>query len=184
MRTSYRFAFLLAAISYLVPVSHGQDSPSLGDAARQSRQQRQKQPKDVKGKGATSPKTPRVITNDEMPEHAGSATQPEDDSPISGNNSAYSSGGAKLSAEQWRSQIQAQKSAISTFQSEMNRLNDSIHFAPGNCVANCVQWNERQKQKQGELERMQAQLEDQKKRLEDMQDSARQQGYGSSVYDP
>jgi len=31
---------------------------------------------------------------------------------------------------------------------------------------------------------MKSQLEDQQKKLEDMQDSARQQGYGSSVYDP
>jgi hypothetical protein len=31
---------------------------------------------------------------------------------------------------------------------------------------------------------MQSQLEQQKKRLEEMQDAARKQGYGSSVYDP
>ena len=31
---------------------------------------------------------------------------------------------------------------------------------------------------------MKSQLEDLKKRLEDMQEQARQQGYGSSVYDP
>jgi hypothetical protein len=47
-----------------------------------------------------------------------------------------------------------------------------------------VGWNERQREKQQRAERMQAQLEDQKKRLDDMQESARKQGYGSSVYDP
>jgi hypothetical protein len=47
-----------------------------------------------------------------------------------------------------------------------------------------VQWNERQKEKQQEVERGQAQLAEQKKRLDDMQESARRQGYGSSVYDP
>ena len=31
---------------------------------------------------------------------------------------------------------------------------------------------------------MQAQLDGQKKRLEEMQESARKQGYGNSVYDP
>jgi hypothetical protein len=31
---------------------------------------------------------------------------------------------------------------------------------------------------------MQSQLEEEKRRLEDMQDSARKQGYGSSIYDP
>jgi hypothetical protein len=31
---------------------------------------------------------------------------------------------------------------------------------------------------------MQVQLEEQKKRLEELQESARKQGYGSSIYDP
>ena len=31
---------------------------------------------------------------------------------------------------------------------------------------------------------MQTQMEEQKKRLDEMQESARRQGYGSSVYDP
>jgi hypothetical protein len=31
---------------------------------------------------------------------------------------------------------------------------------------------------------MKAQLEEQKKQLENMQDSARKQGFGSAVYDP
>ena len=89
-----------------------------------------------------------------------------------------------MPAEQWRAQIQTQKTAISSLQNQIDKLNDSIHFAPANCVANCVQRTDRQREKQQEVERMQAQLEDQKKRLEDMQESARQQGYGSSVYDP
>jgi predicted ribosome quality control (RQC) complex YloA/Tae2 family protein len=47
-----------------------------------------------------------------------------------------------------------------------------------------VQWNERQKEKQQQVERLKSQLEDQQKRLEDMQEQARKQGYGTSVYDP
>jgi hypothetical protein len=69
-------------------------------------------------------------------------------------------------------------------QSEIDKLNDSIHFAPGNCVSGCVQWDERQKEKQQDVERMRTQLEEQKERLEAMQESARQQGYGSSISDP
>jgi uncharacterized protein HemX len=71
-----------------------------------------------------------------------------------------------------------------SLQSNIDKLNDSIQFAPGNCVAGCVQWNERQKQKQQEVERLRSQLETQKKRLQSMQESARQQGYGGTVYDP
>ena len=80
--------------------------------------------------------------------------------------------------------ISAQKNAVSTLQSNIDKVNESIQFAPGNCVSGCVQWNERQKQKQAEVERMQAELKEQQKRLEEMQDAARQQGYGSSVTDP
>jgi predicted double-glycine peptidase len=80
--------------------------------------------------------------------------------------------------------IQGQKTAIASMQREIASLSESIHYAGGNCVANCVQWNERQQQKQQQLESMQAQLEQQQKRLEDLQEVARKKGFGSSVYDP
>ena len=67
---------------------------------------------------------------------------------------------------------------------EITSLSDSIHYAGANCVANCAHWNERQKEKQDRVETMKAQLEEQKRRLEEMQESARKQGFGSAVYDP
>ncbi len=90
----------------------------------------------------------------------------------------------KQTAEVWTSQISAQKIQIASLQKQIDSINRSIQFAPANCVANCVQWNERQLEKQRQAEGMQVQLEEQKKRLESMQDSARKQGYGSAVYDP
>ena len=89
-----------------------------------------------------------------------------------------------MPAEQWKSQIRAQKEAVSTLQSNIDKLQDSVQYAPANCVSGCVQWNEHQQQKQQEVDRMRAQLETQKQHLQEMQESARQQGYGSSVYDP
>ena len=93
-------------------------------------------------------------------------------------------GGAKTSPEQWKTTIRAQKNVVSSLQTSIDKLNESIQFAPGNCVSGCVQWNERQKQKQQEVERMKSNLDTQKKNLEKMQELARQQGYGSTVYDP
>jgi hypothetical protein len=168
----------------------GQDAPPLGDAARQARQQKQQkdvQSKENQGKEAQPPKAAKVITNDEIPGHlspalphsadGGGRTQPVSYMPSASDRS-------KTPPEQWQSMILAQKNAISSMQNQIEKLNDSIHFASGSCVANCVQWNQRQREKQVQVEQMQAQLEDQKKRLEDMQESARRQGYGNSVYDP
>jgi hypothetical protein len=89
-----------------------------------------------------------------------------------------------LSAERWKALIQAQKNAVSSLQEQIDKLHSSIHFVEANLYVNGPQYNKRQAQKQQEVERAQAQLEEQKKRLEDMQESARKQGYGSSVYDP
>ena len=175
---------LISAFSFLfTALVVGQDSPSLGDVARQARKQKQ-QSQDPQTKATQSPT--KVITNEEIPEHSEADPQPSTQNDVSQGNgpSSSGSGGVKIPAEQWKSRIEAQKNAVASLQNSIDRLNESIHFAPGNCVSGCVQWNERQKEKQQEVERGQAQLAEQKKRLEDMQESARRQGYGSSVYDP
>ena len=151
-----------------------QDAPSLADLARRQRQQKQQ---------AVAPKASKVITNADLPESASSPSLPtQTGAPTGASSLSASNQGA--SAEVWKSQIMAQKSAVSSMQSRISQLNDSIHFAGGNCVANCVQWNERQKQKMDEVERMKMQLDDENKKLETMQESARRQGFGSSVYEP
>src|SRR5579864_7883973 len=58
----------------------GQDEPSLGDAARQARQRKQQkgaQVKDGQSKEAQATKPPKVVTNDEIPEHPQSSTSPD-----------------------------------------------------------------------------------------------------------
>lgn len=194
MRQAFRVLILCSIFSALL--SFGQDEPALGDAARQARQQKQQkaaqakerqskdgQNKDGQSKDIQSAKAQKVITNDEIPEHS-PVTASSGDQPRGETHSTSPSSGSKMSPEQWKSQILAQKNMVSSMEREIEKLNDSIRFAPANCVANCVQWNQRQREKQQEVEHMQAQLEEQKKILEDMQESARRQGYGSSVYDP
>jgi serine/threonine protein phosphatase PrpC len=167
--------FLLAAVSY------GQDSQSLGDVARQARQKKT-QVNDTPGKDLQPRK---VVTNDEIPE------QPASTADGSGADQSHelashhtSSEPGKLSAERWKALIQAQKNVVSSLQKQIDKLNSSIHFVEANLYVNGPQYNKRQAEKQQEVERAQAQLEEQKKRLEDMQESARKQGYGNSVYDP
>jgi hypothetical protein len=189
---NYRYrklCLVFAGALLLVAAAAAQDEPSLGDVARQARQQKQQnkdaQGKDVQGKPAAA-KESKVITDESLPEHT--TSDPDSSTPGAQDGAESDSGSAtlqgKLSAEEWKSRIQAQKSAVDSFESNIAELEKSIQFAPGNCVAGCVEWNERQKQKQQEVERMKSQMESAKKKLEDMQEAARKQGYGSSVYEP
>jgi len=181
----FRTIALMAVVAgFFAALAVGQDSQSLGDVARKARQQ--KQDKETPDKTGQAPAKPKVITNEEI---SGYSEATSDASGAGGKDHAAadshpSSGGAKVPAEQWKSQIHAQKEAVSTLQSNIDKLQDSIQYAPANCVSGCVQWNEHQQQKQQQVERMRAQLESQKQHLQEMQESARQQGYGSSVYDP
>jgi hypothetical protein len=140
-------------------------------------------PKDTAAKGTQPTKVKRVVTNDEIPEHAGPVrTLPA--SQVQNASVPQQDADTGPPAEYWKSQIQAAKNNINSLESQIASLSDSIQYAGGNCVANCVQWNERQQQKQQQVEVMKQQLEQSRKQLEDLQDMARKQGFGSSVYDP
>jgi len=164
---------MFVVVGLIVFVTTASYAQSLGDVARE---QRQKQAKD--GHAAK-----KVVTNEEIPENpdaVASGTTSIDDhyaaTPAATNDTH--------SAEQWKAKIEAQKSAIATMQNQIDRLNSSIHFVEANRYSNGVQYNQRQIQKQEEVQRMQKQLDEQKKKLEEMQEGARQAGLGSAVYDP
>jgi len=170
----------VVAVGLLAALAYAQDSQSLGDAARQARQQ--KQAKEAKSKTAPDAQPPKVITNEQIPEHPELAPKTaKDGNPRDTTPSFYD---GKLSAEQWKSTIQKQQEVVHNQEADLNKLKDSIQFAPGNCVYNCAQWNQAQREKQDRAERMQRALDEYKKQLETMQENAREQGYGSSVYEP
>lgn len=177
MRQITQLVIAIVMMSFGLRVS-AQDSQPLGDAARQAKLQ--KQEKDAKSKATPDAKTPRVITEEQMPERPELAAQ----SAGHDHESSPEPNDSKISAEEWKSKIQEQENLVHTHEAELSKLNGSIHYAPPNCVTGCMQWNERQKQKQDQAERLQTQLDEEKKSLEDMQEGARQQGYGSSVYEP
>jgi hypothetical protein len=184
--------------------SSAQDPPppapalSLGEIARQVKLKKQQREAQLKAKetanqeaqaseatpAAPTAKTARLVTNDDTPERATvtpASTHPTSSAPT---DSQPDSGDHQAKGENWKSQILNQKNAIAALQQDIKSIGDSIHFAGGNCVANCAQWNERQQQKQQEVDTMKSQLEEQQKALEEMQESARKEGFGSSVYDP
>jgi predicted RNase H-like nuclease (RuvC/YqgF family) len=175
MLTKGRVAVLpAAAILLAIGTAFTQDSPSLGDLARKQRQHNEATDK--------SGKPVKVITNEQIPEHPAAAIRQARAEESS--DPHYDANVDRGSAGRWKSQILTQKNQVANLQREIEDLNESIRFAPANCAANCVGWNERQREKQLRVERMRAQLDEQKKRLDEMQDSARRAGFGSSVYDP
>ena len=179
MGTRCKLVFVLvfvlgAAVSAFTGTASAQDSQSLGEVARQQRQQKEQ-----------DAPAPRVFANEETPERAGSTPTPPPAGGERRSSMPASCNGAKQSAERWKSQIQAQKTQIASLQAQIDKLNQSVRFASHECAsARCVQWNDRQREKQRQVERLQGQLKGQKKRLEEMQESARKQGYGNSVYEP
>lgn len=190
MRTREVFFLLAAGAVGCASLAYGQDSQSLGDAARQLRLQKaQKQAKakdaPANSNDAQPAKAPKkVVTNDDIPQHVGSTlTSTRNPRTPGPTYPPPSYAPRKAPAEVWKSLIQRQKDAIASWQREIDQLSESIRYRE-NCVADCAQRNESQREKEQQLESMQAQLEQQQKRLEDLQDAARKQGLGSSVYDP
>lgn len=151
-------------------VTNGQ---SLGDVARQTRQ-----------KEKARAKAAKVITNEEIPESPMPApvqseaaakadpSSPSDDSP------------APHSAVEWKSMITAEKNRIDAMKAQIDKLNESIHFVTANAYVNGAEYNQYQAKKQQQVKNLEKQLEEESKKLADMQEAAKKEGMGAAVYDP
>jgi len=180
MSTGHRWLIGLGVV-LLTGLAFGQE-PSLGDVARQSRNNQASKP----GHAAA-----KVVTNEDIPERPDAAddspTTDAADKPEDSRNegsSASSESKPRQSAEQWKARILAQKAVVSGQQQQLERLRGSIHFVEANRYVNGVQYNEQQRRKQIQLGQMENQIEQQKKKLADMQEAARRAGFGNAVYDP
>jgi hypothetical protein len=171
MRPVSKVIAVSAVLLFIVAAGHAQ---SLGDVARE---QRQKQAK-------TSHAPRKVVTNEEIPEREEPVSCTSASSGERDTATATPASNDTHAGEQWKAKIEAQKNSVASLQNQIDKLNSSIHFVEANRYSNGVQYNERQIQKQDEVQRMQKQLDEQKKQLQDMQDSARKAGLGSSVYEP
>lgn len=168
---NYKIAF---CCTLLVLISGGSQGQSLGDVAREQRQK--EQAKDSKA-------APKVVTNDEIPESPDAANS-SDDADGAPESSRPASSAGKKTAEQWKAEIEVRKARIAALQRQVEKLNDSVHFVEANRYYNGVQYNQYQLKKQQEAQRLQRQLDTEKKSMEDAQESARKAGFGSAVYDP
>jgi hypothetical protein len=178
-RTSLKLLVIALLIS---SVMYGQ---SLGDIARENRDKRTEE-------ASTTP--PKVITNKDLPKDP-DAKQPTDAG--SGADSAASmtadDGAAHRSAEQriaeqqaadqWKRHILAQKNKMATLQARIDQLNSSIHSEYGS-VQSQGPYNRYQARQLQRVALIQQQLDEQKRKLDQMQEAARHAGMHSAIYDP
>jgi hypothetical protein len=158
------------ALSALVGATYGQ---ALGDVTRQARQ-----------KEKTRAKAPKkVITNEDIPESP-TPTPAQHETGGKTDSAAAPDSPAPRSALEWRNMILAQKDHIETMQAQSNKLNASIHFVTANAYVNGAEYNQYQVKKQQEVQNLKKQLEEEWKKLSDMQEAARKEGMGAAVYDP
>jgi len=170
--------FIIALLLSGAAFAQSQAGESLGDVARANRANRQAQEAD-----GTPPK---VITNQDLPAPP-PAPESNDSNPmttVSGVKRSDPYGDQRLSnrllaeqgrGQQWRSRIEEQENRIADLEARIERLNASIHRAVGTAQYETPP-NRYQALQMERLATMQQMLEEQKRRLETMQDAARRAG--------
>jgi hypothetical protein len=157
---------------------------SLGDVARENREKQS-----LEGPSATKP---IVITNTDLQKDH-DANGESNHVPSSGDrapsNKTVRPGPADQrssqlrSAEKWKRQIVAQEDKIADFQARIDQLNASIRSSQG--TAQFETPNSRYEVRQlDRIAEITLQLNSQKRKLIEMQESARQAGMHTTVYDP
>ena len=149
------------------------DAPSLGDLARKQQQSKK-----------SAAKSKKVVTEEEMPAHPADGDILPSDGPHEEASVNRPASDVLQTGDQFKSAIERQKAVVNDLKTHLEKLNSSIHFVEANAYRNGVEYNKIQAQKQQEAQRLQGQLDEQKKGLEELQEKARKAGYGSAVWDP
>jgi predicted RNase H-like nuclease (RuvC/YqgF family) len=189
-RTSLRsLAIALAIIATMISSAYGQ---SLGDVARENRQK--------KGDN-TSAAQPNVITNQDLPkdpaaDQAAPEVQPTIGPPA--NKSSEQSAADRRTeqrfaqqrlaeqraAEQWKRRILTQKDKILTLQTRIAHLKATLQFADVSTYPYAGPYNRDQARQLQRITQLQEELDEQQRKLDQMQDAARHAGMHTAVYDP
>jgi len=185
------FLKVLAMALLMSSAAYGQ---SLGDIARENREKQSAED------ASSSAAKPRVITNADLPKNTNpnqgpSEAQPEASAVASGKaadqraaqrsdqRSAQQRLAEQRAAEQWKRQILAQKNRTASLQARIDQLNASIRSAYGTAQYEGPSSQSQARQLQ-QMAQIQQQLDEQKRKLADMQEAARRAGMHTAVYDP
>lgn len=170
----------ISAIALLMSsAAYGQ---SLGDIARANREKQNAE--------NTSAAQPRVITNANLPKDPDANQEPAEaqsgtsaSSTAADHHSAQQRLAEQRAADQWKRQILAQKNNMATLQARIDQLNASIRSAGGS-VQYEGPYNRHQARQLQRVAQIQLQLDEQKMKLDQMQEAARHAGMHTVVYDP
>jgi hypothetical protein len=171
----HKFLVVLA-IALGLTSAHGQ---SLGDIARANR--------DKQNSATPAASQPAVITSDDLEAGTGGNGRDGQDpaakvSKVAAHGRAEQDAIDPRVAAQWKKQIVAQQDKIATLQGKIDVLNAAIHPA-GSAQFNGP-YNKYQTTQMQRLADVQLQMDEQKKKLVEMQEEARKAGMHTTVYDP
>jgi hypothetical protein len=187
------------AIAFLVQsTGYGQ---SLGEVARANRDKQN-------AEDASPTAKPRVITNKDLPKDPNPSPAPSQAQPVA--SAATSSKDAdRLSAErhlaeqrlaeqrlveqrlaqqraadQWKRQILTQKNKMANLQARIDQLRASMRPANSSVQYESLPYSRDQARQLQRVAQVQQQLDEQKRKLAEMQEAARHAGMHTAVYDP
>ena len=180
-----RMILKIFAIALLMNLTaHAQ---SLGEIARQYRDQQNAQ---------ASGDQPKVITNKDLgegPDGSPEARQTQRETVSAANGSAFDRRSLEIGhrleqqslqeqrAEQWKVQIREQENRVENLQARIDQITASIRSGGG---SNQGPYNRYQGRRLERLAQMQLHLDEQRRKLDQMQDAARRAGMHTGVYDP
>lgn len=158
--------------------AHISSAPSLGDAARKSREQKQ-------SSGASAPKPAKVFTNDDLDRGRGSSNvaAPSADAPAAGGATNKSSGSIDQQEKEWRdkfakahAKLQRDQAELDVDQRELGKL--QVQFYPndpakqlGQSVSNADVHTQQDK-----IAKMQQQVQNDQNDISSLEDSLRKSG--------
>jgi len=185
----YRDFLKSVAIALLLnATSFGQSGQALGDVARANREKQAAQ--------EAAGTMPRMIRNQDLPAdpekvEAADASQPM--TMVSGLNRSFEGRSSdqrfarqslaeQRTGAQWRGRIQAQESRIADLEARIDQMNASLN--PAGSAQYEGPYNRYQARQMQRVAQMQEMLDQQRRRLDLMQEAARRAGMHTSVYDP
>jgi predicted RNase H-like nuclease (RuvC/YqgF family) len=171
----------LAVAFLMASAAHGQ---SLGDVARENREkQNAEDAAGIQPKMITNASLPKDPTPNQGSQEIQPAANPATSNQAADRRSAQQRLAEQRAAEQWKRQILVQKIKVATMQARIEQLSASIRSPNGSTEYDGPYTRNQARQLQ-RISQIQQQLDEQKRKLDQIQEAARHAGMHSAVYDP